>query len=139
VIENCIDDFRHAVAFRLWSEILYQENHTEGPDNGDKNHQSSQGACWRMRVRIVCCGEPAKKEKIVKDRNESSECHGSQTCHDPYQQQERPQDCRSDPSLRRCCAVTSQNSLPKYGLDGSNTVLSSCISPECNIRLDDNP
>jgi hypothetical protein len=76
---------------------------------------------------------------LAKNRNESSECHGSQTCNDPYQQRERPQDCRPNRSRRRCCAVTSQNNLPKYRLDGSNTVLSFCISPECNIRLDDNP
>ena len=137
MVENSVDDFRYAVTFRLWSEILHQENHTEGPDDRDKNHKWPPGACWCMRVRVVCCGEPAKKEKIVKDRNESSECHGSQTCHDPYQQRERPQDCWPDRSRRRCCAVSSQNNLPKYRLDGSNTVLSSCISPECNIRLDD--
>ena len=125
VVENSVDDFRYAVTLRLWSEVLHQENHSEGPDDRDKNHKRSPGASWCMRVRVIRCGELAQKEEIVKDPDKSPECHGSQTCHDPNQQRERPQACRPDSARRRCCAVSSQNSLPKRRLDGSNAVLSS--------------
>ncbi len=86
MVVDSVDNFRYSVTFRLWSEVLHQENHRDASDHRDKNHKWPPRACWRLRVRVVRCGEPAKEKKIVKDRNEGSECYGSQTGNDPNQQ-----------------------------------------------------
>ena len=109
---NCLDDFRYAVTFRFWGEVLDQKYYSECPDDRDNNHKPTPGACGCMHVRVVDCGESAKEEKIMNDPNEGSECHRSQPSHDSYQQRERPQDCRPDRS-RRCCAVRRRHA---YGM-----------------------
>ena len=86
MVISSLDDFRYAVALRFRSQVLDQKSHSESPDDRDKDHKSPPGACGCMNVGVVCRREFAKEEEIVKDPNEGAKCHGSQACHDPYQQ-----------------------------------------------------
>jgi hypothetical protein len=76
---DSIHDFRHTVAFGLWSERFYQERYAERSDDWHKNDKRPPRARRRMSVGIVGYGHSAEKKEVVEEGNQNSEDDSSQT------------------------------------------------------------